>query len=200
MSDIFLRARHWHIFTLSFAIPFVFQIVAMAVLFSSFSSGNEPDMQLLQVYVKVFPLIILLLLAVYYGWMWSIATGLQKQVPSGIHMKVKKFRIFFFIPIVYFLMLVALFVLFAGNLTDPDFNPDPTHIITFFIVISPLHLFSVFCMFYVMYFAAKTFKTAEYQQEVEFGDFAVEFFLIWFYPLGVWIIQPRINRMVQEKV
>jgi hypothetical protein len=27
----------------------------------------------------------------------------------------------------------------------------------------------------------------------------MEFFLIWFFPIGVWIIQPRINRLYAVK-
>jgi hypothetical protein len=29
-------------------------------------------------------------------------------------------------------------------------------------------------------------------------DFAGEFFLLWFYPVGIWIVQPKINKMVES--
>ena len=64
-----------------------------------------------------------------------------------------------------------------------------------FVFIIPLHLFSMFCIFYCLYFVAKTYKTAELQREVSFGDFVGEFFLFWFYPIGVWFLQPKINEM-----
>jgi hypothetical protein len=56
----------------------------------------------------------------------------------------------------------------------------------------------MFCIFYTLYFVAKTFKTVELQREVKFSDFAGEFFMIWFYPIGIWIIQPKINKMIEE--
>ena len=65
-------------------------------------------------------------------------------------------------------------------------------------VIVPLHLFSMFCIFYSLYFVAKTFKTVELQREVNFSDFAGEFFMIWFYPIGIWIVQPKINKMIEK--
>ena len=65
-------------------------------------------------------------------------------------------------------------------------------------VIVPLHLFSMFCIFYSLYFVAKTFKTVELQRQVSFSDFAGEFFMIWFYPIGIWIVQPKINKMIEE--
>ena len=62
-----------------------------------------------------------------------------------------------------------------------------------------LHLFSMFCMFYCLYFVAKTLKTAETQKVVGFGDFAGEFFLISLFPIGVWIVKPTINKMIDEE-
>lgn len=66
-------------------------------------------------------------------------------------------------------------------------------------VIVPLHLFSMFCIFYCLYFVSKTIKTVELQREVSFSDFAGEFFMIWLFPIGVWIVQPKINRMMENK-
>lgn len=53
-------------------------------------------------------------------------------------------------------------------------------------------------MYYIMFFVAKTIKTVELQRQVKFGDFAGEFFLILYYPIGIWIIQPKINKMMEE--
>lgn len=53
----------------------------------------------------------------------------------------------------------------------------------------------MFCTVYTMYFAAKTIKLAELQRPVTFTDFADEFFLIWFFPIGIWFVQPRINEL-----
>jgi hypothetical protein len=44
-------------------------------------------------------------MAIFFGWFWSVAIGLQEKVPENITMKVKKFKIFFFIPMVYILCL-----------------------------------------------------------------------------------------------
>jgi hypothetical protein len=53
----------------------------------------------------------------------------------------------------------------------------------------------MFCIFYCFYFTAKVLKTVELQKPVTFNDYAGEFFLIWFFPIGIWFIQPRINRL-----
>jgi hypothetical protein len=50
-------------------------------------------------------------------------------------------------------------------------------------------------MFYILYFVAKTMKSVEMQKTVTFNDYAGEFFLIWFFPIGIWFLQPRINKI-----
>jgi hypothetical protein len=59
-----------------------------------------------------------------------------------------------------------------------------------------LHLLSMFGIFYSLYFVAKTIKTVELQTKVSFSDFAGEFLLIWFFPIGIWVVQPKINKMI----
>jgi hypothetical protein len=34
---------------------------------------------------------------------------------------------------------------------------------------------------------------------VNFGEFAGEFFMLWFYFIGIWIIQPKINKMAENE-
>ncbi|MBI3240197.1 MAG: hypothetical protein HYZ43_15335 [Flavobacteriia bacterium] len=40
-------------------------------------------------------------------------------------------------------------------------------------------------------------KSVELQREAVYTEYSSDFFLIWFFPVGVWSIQPRINRIVQ---
>jgi len=53
-------------------------------------------------------------------------------------------------------------------------------------------------MFYCLYFISKSLKAVELQRDVTFNDYAGEFFLIWFFPIGIWFIQPRINKLFDE--
>ena len=60
-------------------------------------------------------------------------------------------------------------------------------------VIFSLHAFATFCMFYLLYFVSKTLVLAETSKPPSFYDYAEPFFLIWFFPMGLWFIQPRIT-------
>jgi len=38
--------------------------------------------------------------------------------------------------------------------------------------------------------------TLERRQPVTFFDYSGPFFLFWFFPIGVWFIQPRVNKLL----
>lgn len=65
--------------------------------------------------------------------------------------------------------------------------------------ILPLHLGCVICLFYLAYFTAKSLVLLEKGEAVTFYEAAGPFFLIWFYPLGIWVIQPRVNRLFAKE-
>ena len=191
MINTFLKAKHWQLFLVMLGIPLLFQFYFMFNMFSEFETESNPNPENFKDIFQVFPIIMILFTGVFFGWFWSIAIGLQKNIPEEIKMKVKKFKIFFFIPLIY----IIFFMIYMGGI----FSGMGTNVFPnegrFVAIILPLHLFSMFCIFYSMYFVAKTIKTAELQRKVGFGDFAGEFFLLWFYIIGIWIIQPKVNKL-----
>lgn len=198
MIEKFLRAKHWQLFLLIFGIPMVFQFVMMGSMMSNIGTEINPDPNVMFNYMPLFLIIMILFMGIFFGWFWSIAIGLQNKVPKNVKMKVKRFKIFFFIPMVY-MLLINLFVgVTISGIMEGSSEPNGVLIGSLVAIIIPLHLFSMFCIIYSLYFVAKTFKTVELQREVHFSDFIGEIFMIWFYPIGIWIIQPKINKMIEE--
>lgn len=198
MIDRFLKAKHWQLFSLMFGILFIFQIVMMVTMFSNINSGTNPDPTEISNMFRFIPIIMILFIGVFFGWFWSIAIGLQKKVPENVTMKTKRFKIFFYIPLVYILY----FILFNGGIFTEiqDGTEYSVRILGDVVgIIMALHLLSIFGIFYSMYFVAKTIKTVELQKEVSFGDFVGEFLLLWFCFIGIWILQPKINKMTENK-
>lgn len=195
MITKFLKAKHWQMFLLIFGIPFLAYLLTMIGVVTTVGAGNEPTPQMLASLFMFFPLMMIIFVFMHFGWLYSVATGLQAKVPEGVKMKVRKFKVFFTIPLVY-IGLIIFFLLFMMNDLESGNFISESFIVGVFAVVFPLHLFSIFCILYTMYFVAKTFKTAELQRKVSFSDFAGDFFLVWFLPIGIWIIQPKINRMV----
>lgn len=181
MIKKFLKAKHWQIFMVTFGLPFLIQLILMPMTIMA----NDP-----MIMMKTFPIIMILFIGGFFGWFWSIAIGLQQVISEDYKLNVGKFKIFLLIPVVYMIFFLGFF---TTSFSSGGPNPG------IFAIIVPLHLFSMFCIFYSLYFVAKTFKTAELQRKVTFSDFAGEFFMIWFFPIGIWIIQPKINKMIESK-
>ena len=201
LTKRFLRAKHWQLFLLTFGIPMIFQFIMMGTMFASIGSGAPPDPTTFFSFFSVFPVLMIIFVGTFFGWFWSIAIGLQNKIPANIKMKTGLFKIFFFIPITYMLLFsigIATAMTGLSGMSSRGEEPNIGLVLGSMAIIIPLHLFSMFCIFYCLYFVSKTFKTVELQRETTFSDFAGEFFLIWFYPIGIWIIQPKINKMVDE--
>lgn len=184
----FLKAKHWQIFMVTIGLPIILEFIAIPVMIA----GNNPT-----IIMRVMPIIMTFFIIGFFGWFWAIATGLQYKVPEGVKMKVKKFNIFFFIPLIYIVFAFGLMGTIFDSTTETGKELSGGQIGEFIGIVVPLHLFSMFCIFYCLYFVAKTFKTVELQREVTFSDFAGEFFLFWFFPIGIWIVQPKINKMIE---
>ena len=181
-----LTIKHWQLFGLLMGLPMIFQFVIMG---SVMTSRNPTIM------FAAFPIMMILFIGLFFGWFYALGTNLHKKLPETATMNLTKFKIFLFIPVAYMLFLsVFMFGMFSNISTGGQPNP------AIFALIVPLHLFSMFCIFYCLYFNAKALKTVEWQKPVTFSDFAGEFFLIWFFPIGVWIIQPRINKLFDTTI
>lgn len=187
MIHTFLKAKHWQLFLALCGPPFLFVFYTLYDTIILFSNETVPFDEDLSIFFKIFPILMMLFTATFFGWFWSMAIGLQQCISSDIKMKVTKFKVFFFIPLIYILFLL---LHISGMITEL-----PKGFEWIYALITPLHLFSMSSIFYMLYFVSKTIKTAELQREVRFSEFLSEFFLLWFYIIGIWIIQPKVNRL-----
>jgi len=188
MIDKFLNAKHWQIFLLTMGLPIILQVIMTSMMFTN----EDPTLML-----RIMPIISIVFMVAFFGWFWSVAIGLQSKIPANINLRVNRFKIFISIPILYIILIFGFMGTFMESTFENGAEPSNAVIGSMLGIIIPIHLFSMFCIFYSLYFVAKTFKTAELQREVIFSDFAGEFFLFWFFPIGVWIIQPKINKIME---
>jgi hypothetical protein len=108
-------------------------------------------------------------------------------------MSVNRFKLFLVIAVIYLLFLNPLTGYIASEKVVIGMGASNVAA-----AIVPVHLFSMFCMFYCLYFISKELKAVEWQRPVTFSVYTGEFFLIWFFPIGIWFIQPRINKLSEE--
>ena len=188
MIQSILKAKHWKLFLIMYGLPFLIQIIAFLLVIATDKAFFM---------FSTFPLLMVFSTGTLFVWFWAIGVGLYKRLPENSNLNLKRFKIFFFIPLVYIFFIV--FSLMTVGIFCDSLLPNGMVGIGIGILI-PLHLFSMFCMFYLLYFCSKTIKSIELKREALFGDYIGEFLLLWFFVIGIWIIQPKINKMVDKNI
>jgi len=62
----------------------------------------------------------------------------------------------------------------------------------------PMHILSMIGIFYSIWFSARQYFALQREREVDTTRFSNIFFLMWVFPLGIWIIQPGVNRLFDK--
>ena len=115
----------------------------------------------------------------FIAWYWSIGSLFVSLMKPPLRMKLGRFHFALVYPLLYFPLFFSS-ALWSGPLLA---------------VIIPLHLIGMLCMFYLLNFVSKGLVMVETGTVPSFFDYAGPFFLFWFYPVGIWYLQPRINRL-----
>ena len=176
-----LRLKHWQLFSLIVVLPLVLILSDGTLSLSPESQGSKSAISILG-----FALSFGFLL----GWFYALGTGLHAKVTSSVKLGLGIFKAAVLIPTAYCLV-VCIFMLLGVGSRSSQFHMTGAFIGAFVI----LHLLSLASMFYLLFFVAKEMKAVEFNRSGSFSDFAGEFFLTWFWPIGIWVIQPRINKL-----
>ena len=184
----FLKLKHWQLFLLLVGIPIALEFLTIGFIFSAddFASG-------LQRFLRAFPILMFLYVAILFGWLWSTGVFLAKKLPSDAPMPSGLFKGAIIIPTLY-IMFLCWFVakLMWGNEMSELFIDENLGLIL------TAHFTSMACIFFVVFFNAKALKSVELQRPALLGDYVGEFFLFWFFPVGIWFLQPRINQLLEQ--
>jgi hypothetical protein len=180
IADFFLRAKHWQIFLLVFGVAFVGEVVTIFMLPIKASS--------ITVMQTAFPYAIVatLSLCAHLAWLWSMGSFLNSIVQPQNRIGVASFRVTLVYPALYAFAFLAFY-------KKLDSLPET--------VVIPLHLFAVFCLLHNIYFVSNRLVVAQSGEPTgSFLDYAWPFLLLCCYPVGVWFIQPRINRLHAQRI
>jgi hypothetical protein len=174
---LFLRMRAWQVFLLLYGSQILVSASGMIAgdskwMFAGMVSG-----------VFVF--------LVFIAWYWSLGTNLNKKIPEEIRMRSGFFR---FGTICGVAVSVPCLLVFFVIVAIGEFGRRV------FALLVPSYVFGIFCVFYGFYFIAKNLVMAENKRKVGFHEFVGAFLLMWMYPIGIWFIQPRVNRLFEEEM
>ncbi|MDF1781507.1 MAG: hypothetical protein P1U67_09450 [Alcanivoracaceae bacterium] len=170
---IYLKAKHWQLFIALVGSIFF----AQAMMASSMLSGDLPS-PLVMIAPTIFAAI------VFFGWLWSVASACSKALPPELVSSTKPMQLGLIYALVYFMISSGFFFSSNGRL--------PGYIVV-------MHLLAMASIFYSIGFTAKQLVKLEQGKEVSFSLYSGSFFLFWFFPIGIWFIQPKINQLLGGK-
>jgi hypothetical protein len=180
INTFFLRAKHWQIFVLLFGVFFFGQaaaLISIATISPQFVNFGRIGL-LIGGVTEVWG-------GCFIGWFWSMGSFLSSIVQSTMRTKTRFFHFACIYPLRYIPVFIGVFQ-----------SPNPITLA----IIFPLHFFGMFCMFYLLYFVSKNLVMAETNKPASFSDLAGPFFLIWLFPIGIWMIQPKVNRLYAQRM
>jgi len=126
-----------------------------------------------------------LLALVFLTYLWSVGSFLCSVTRPDLQSPLSFFRVAIIYPMV--LVFAAASFSLIGN-TWP------------FVVFVALGLFALVCSIYDINFVSKALAMAETGEPRALPEYAGTFFLfLFFFPLGVWFIQPRVNRIYDAR-
>ena len=169
----YLQLKAWQMFILLFAPMF------LPAIFINIDGPSIP-----------FGIGWLVWMVILIGWMYTIGIKSNSLLPAELKKNTILYTLGFITPLIYGVLVATLFF---PTIQDGAAQKPPIWFV-------PLHLASMFGMFYGLYFTAKQFTALKTGRAVKFLDYSGPFFLLWFFPLGVWFIQPSINEVLGDEV
>jgi len=126
-------------------------------------------------------------------WIYAIGVNGQEKIAElGLKpMNVKLFKVNVIIVCVFLFLSLIFFSQMEASSSDTFGLKDIP------LMIGGLYLF--FAIFQTMFFACKTIAKIEYQREVLLGDYFANLVQMLFIFVGIWILQPKISRLIPIK-
>lgn len=180
-----LRMKHWQIFLLVVGTAIILQMIQNIWYFSAGDAYPLPPQNILGL-VLVVPLLI------YFAWIAAVSLRFSRSTLSP-SMKTGRFRTSLWVSCISHILLLVYFWYYPRYLAQAgEEEVVPVSVITIFVFVALLTLF------YCLSFLAKAVVQAERPNKIVSAEYFSEFIMALMFPLGIWFLQPRINRLEKE--
>ncbi|GAB3201670.1 hypothetical protein GCM10027293_24900 [Pontibacter aydingkolensis] len=125
-------------------------------------------------------------------WLWWLGLYFYRRLPGSINIT----AVFFNLGALYFALYILLLIYTLGIVHESII--DGTLPLGMLALLIPMHLFATFCYLYVVYFVARSIVSAAQQRVVAFHEFVLVLVQVLFLPIGIWFLQPRLNKFNSE--
>lgn len=170
-----LKLKSWQTFGLIIIMP-IFFIIIGAILAKT--TGINAFGTLLSLVAA------LTMMISYYGWIWTAGIEFYKIDNSAKKINLNIFRLFFILSIFIFIIIIPILKMVLN---------ENSVLVLRVIGLIPLLLF-----FFCIYFISNSIRNIEKQRNIKTTYMFLNFIMIWILPIGIWILQPKINLMLSK--
>ena len=175
------KLKHWQISLLVVGIPIVLQLI-QSIIFLPSAGGDEAN------YGNSLGLLLILPLLIYYGWIGSVGSAFSQR--TSVSMPTGRFRLSLWTSAICSILLLVYFWAYPQYLQATD-NEEAVPII----LVGVLVFVALFTLFYCLSFMARAIVQLERGRRVTSSEFYSEFVMAVVFPIGIWLLQPRINKL-----
>ena len=185
----FLIIKHWQLFILIFVIPLIIEgfkkdfIHVVPMISEVIPSLN------VSISMKVITLIFKFMASgLLMWWIWTLGINLYLKVSHKIKHNINRFKTTFF---------ASILGLPLGFTIHSFLNPNYGFLELLLFCILAIILFC--CYLYCIHFITTLINSVESGDvEIPKRQYDKDFVLFFIYPLGIWFLQPRINKIFKE--
>jgi hypothetical protein len=171
-----LKLKNWQIFLLIYCGPSL--IIGPLQFLLQKLSEDAPDN---------FILWLILFFMAWYIWEYTIGNILSRLIHPEQKFNKVVYKIFYGLKVAITIYIMVTLI----TLSESDMTPILSVIQLYFIWVG--------ASWYIIYQNAKIIRSAEVNRVVYFSDFFHYFFMLLFLPFGIWLIQSRVNQIVNTK-
>ena len=174
--DFILRLKNWQLFLIIFILPWVIAI-GLTLIFKFDNIGGRTT---LGIYTVIY-------YAIFIVWNYKVIKTFNK---TKLILKPKQIKRLDWLLIIF--CFYAVFLIFQTNLYLE--GNVLTRILSQIII-----LFSIYTFIFLVFCTAKTLKGLQLKNDIRTSDIIIEMFVIFYFPVGVWWLQKKVNRLFIEK-
>lgn len=168
--SIYIKVKHWQLFFVFIGTTFA----AQSLMVHSVSSCHFST-----ALVRVLPALLTGIL--FFGWLWSVSSACSKALPDELKSSPRPMQV----GLIYAILYIVFSRLFFFELGEKL----PGYVIV-------MHLLAMAAIFYAFGFTAKQLVKLEQGKNISFLSYSGPLFLFWFFPIGIWFIQPKVNKLL----
>ena len=183
--ETFLRLKHWQIFLIIIGIPILIEILDSIIVVS--------DVGELFTFRAILRFLLIIPFLTFYFWLYSVGYLLNKKIETELETKSRYFALSVWTS-AFSAFFLTIYVFFMWDDWERYMIDNTATYVLFGIIV----FLAISTLFLALSYVAKTLVRAERRAHVNSSEFYGEFIMMLFFPIGIWILQPRINAL-QEK-